>query len=106
LGQFVDGPVPPCPQTIVQLRYHRETKREKQRCTGKPVVDWRGGGLYLVTEDLSGPYEMKNPWIKYFTSSAPFIISGNLYYIMSCDEVRIDHKDGPIPSGLCDIRYK
>ncbi len=106
LMQSVDGPAPPCLQTIVQLRYHRDTKREKERCTGKPVVDWRGGGLYLVKEDLSGPYEMKNPWIKYFTSSAPFLISGKLHYIMSHDEVRIDHKDGPIPSGFCDIRYK
>lgn len=108
LGQFVDGPVPPCPQTILQLRYHRDTKREKERCTGKPVLDWRGGGLYLVKDDLSGPYEMRNPRLKYFTSLAAFLASEKLYYIMSYDEVRIDYyyDDGPIPIILCDIRYK
>ncbi len=108
LRQFVDGPVPPCPQTIVQLRYHQDVNQEKQRCTGKPVVDWRGGSLYLVKEDLSGPYEMRNARLKYFTSSAAFLISGKLYYIMSSDDVRIDYyyDDGPIPIILCDIRYK
>lgn len=109
LRQFVDGPVPPCPQTIVQLRYHRDIKRENERCTGKPVVDWWGGGLYLVKEDLSGPYEMRNPWLKYFTSLAPFLISGKLYFVGRGDAVRIDyyyHDDSPFPIILCDIRYK
>ena len=108
LRQFVDGPVPPCPQTIVQLRYHRDMKREKQRCPGKPVVDWWGGGLYLVKEDLSGPYEMRNPRLKYFTSLAPFLISGKLYFVGKGDAVRIDYDydGGSSPGILCDIRYK
>jgi hypothetical protein len=104
----VDGPVPPCPQTIVQLRYHRDIKQEKERCPGKPVVDWWGGGLYLVKEDLSGPYEMRNPWLKYFTSLAPFLISGKLYFVGRGDAVRIDYyyDGGSAPGILCDIRYK
>ncbi len=108
LRQFVDGPVPPCPQTIVQLRYHRDIKREKERCTGKPVADWWGGGLYFVKEDLSGPYEMRNPRLKYFTSLAPFLISGKLYFVGKGDAVRIDYDydGGSSPGILCDIRYK
>ncbi len=106
LRQFVDGPVPPCPQTIVQLRYQQDPDQEKQKCNGKPVVNWRGGGLYLVKGDLSGPYEMRNPWLKYFTSVAPFLISGKLYFVMRGDDVRVDHyEDGSIPYGTCDIRY-
>ncbi len=108
LRPFVDGPVPPCPQTIVQLRYHRDMEREKERCPGKPVVDWLGGGLYLVKEDLSGPYEMRNPWLKYLTSLSPFLISGKLYFVGRGADVRIDYcyDDEPNPGIMCDIRYE
>lgn len=108
LRPFVDGPVPPCPQAIVQLRYHREIEREKERCSGKPVVDWLGGGIYLVKEDLSGPHQMRNPRLKHFNSLAPFLIAGKLYYVMRGESVRIeyDYDTGSAPGIMCDIRYK
>lgn len=101
-------PAPPGPQTVIQLRWKRDIELEKKRCPGKPVVDWWLGGLYIVTDDLSGPHPQVNSSnASSLESKTAFFFSSKLHYVAGSGDVLIGIASGGwgMPS-FCDIRYK
>jgi hypothetical protein len=106
-GNPVDGPVPPPPQTVVQLRWKWNLTKESERCPGKPVVDWWGGGLYIVTDDLSGPHPALRTWpVGYLMSRSVFFFSGKLHYVEGHDQVLIGADYDGMPGTSCVLEYK